>query len=51
MDKKDLATFLWGNIIELILKINLKKRIKKDSKESFKINIKYDDLCIRVKIL
>ncbi len=36
---------------EMILKINLKKRIKKDSKESFKINIKYDDLCIRVKIL
>ena len=35
----------------LILKINFKNRIKKDSNESFKIYIKYDDLCIRVKIL
>ena len=51
MDKKDLTTFLWRNITWLILKINLKNRIKKDSNESFKIYIKYDDLCIGVKIL
>ena len=42
MDKKDLTTFLWRNIIQTILKINLKNRIKKDSNESFKIYIKYD---------
>ena len=49
MDKKGLTTFLWRNITQIILKINFKNRIKKDSNESFKIYIKYDDLGIRVK--
>jgi len=36
---------------KVILKINFKNRIKKDSNESLKNYFKYDDLCIRVKIL
>ena len=36
MEKKDSITFLKQNKINLILKINLKNRIKKDSNESFK---------------
>ena len=36
MDKKGLKTFLWRKITQIILKINLKNRIKKDSNESFK---------------
>lgn len=37
MDKKDLTTFPYQNIeFKLILKINFKNRIKKDSNESFK---------------
>ncbi len=52
MDKEDLTTFLWRNIIYIDSKNKFKKpHKKKDSNESFKIYIKYDDLCIRVKIL
>ena len=52
MDKKDLITFFWQNIICIDSKNKFKKPHKKKTQMSLlKIYIKFDDLCIWVKIL